>query len=82
MLSVKLAKMLKPRSQPSDLASKSYKLQPTVPTGVVVTLLTDSASWMPHRDLGDAMGLQNNIVCHGKVILQPQSVLLNYLSFF
>ena len=59
MLSVKLAKML---------ASKSYKLQPTVPTGVVVTLLTDSASWMPHRDLGDAMGLQNNIVCHGKVI--------------
>jgi hypothetical protein len=39
-----------------------------VPVGVVVSLLTDSASWVHHRDLADNMGLQNNLLCLGKVI--------------
>ena len=49
-----------------------------LPMGVVVSLLTDSASWMPHRDLHDAMGLKNNFLCHGEV----SNLLATYKDWF
>ena len=74
LISIKLAKMLMSRSASTAPASaSSFSSSASSPSaapvavGVVVSLLTDSASWMPHRDLADAMGLRNNFLCHGKV---------------
>lgn len=67
LISIKLAKMLMSRSTATTFSPLSGRPSSTAPLGVVVSLLTDSASWMPHRDLADSMGLQNNFLCHGKV---------------
>jgi hypothetical protein len=102
MISIKLAKILMTRAS-SSLAPSSSSAgsnqgrdnrdregYSAAPVGVVVTLLTDSASWMPHRDLVDTMGLQNNFLCLGQVsfmslrsCLQSINLLINvpYNSF-
>lgn len=65
MISIKLAKLIMSMSKPSTGSGVNIDVPASI--GVVLSLLTDSASWVPHRDLIDTMGLLNNILCHGKV---------------
>jgi len=73
LISVKLSKML--MSQSAQTARAAPISMAPVPVGVVLSLLTDSASWGPHRDLVDAMGLLNNVLCHGKLSLETLAAL-------
>lgn len=66
MLSIRIAQMLS-----SHKASNSVDSTPATPVsaGIVVSLLSDSQAWEPHRELLDTMGLQNNLISY-----QPLSV--------
>lgn len=67
MLSVRLAQMLSSRKQMASTSTKSIDSG-----GLVVSLLSDSQSWEPHRELLDTMGLHNNLVAYQKVVLYKE----------
>jgi hypothetical protein len=58
MLSIRIAQMLSSRK-----ASGAANAAPAA-AGIVVSVLSDSQSWEPHRELLDTMGLQNNLIAY------------------